>query len=75
MPIFEFTWTIVGDMNDSKVKDIISNYEKNFDSNMSKYESDKERQAAELRRKLAEKRKRREAQLKEKHNKEVSFCI
>ena len=38
---------------------------------MSKHESEKDRQAAELRRKLAEKRKRKEAQLREKHNREV----
>jgi hypothetical protein len=61
----------LGDLNDAKVQDILSNYEKNFESNMSKHESEKDRQAAELRHKLAEKRKRKEAQLREKHNREV----
>lgn len=60
-----------GDLKDSQVKDILDKYEKDLDANMSKFNLEKEKQLQDLRRKLAEKRRRKEALLREKHNKEV----
>lgn len=64
-----------GDLKDSQIKDILDKYEKDLDANMSKFSLEKEKQLQDLRRKLAEKRRRKEALLREKHNKEVSYQI
>lgn len=64
-----------GDLKDSQIKDILDKYEKDLDANMSKFNLEKEKQLQDLRRKLAEKRRRKEALLREKHNKEVSYQI
>lgn len=62
-----------GDLKDSQVKDIIDKYEKDLDTNMNKFNVEKEKQLQDLRRKLAEKRRRKEAQLREKHKQEVIY--
>lgn len=62
-----------GDLKDSQVKDIMDKYEKDLDTNMNKFNMEKEKQLQDLRRKLAEKRRRKEAQLREKHKQEVIY--
>ena len=62
---------IAGDMKDKDIKDILNNYEKDLDNTMNKHMTEKERQAYELRKRLEERRKRREAELKEKHRQQV----
>ena len=60
-----------GDMKAAEVADIMNKYGKNLEATMNKHNDTKQRQADELHRKLAQRRKGREDALREKQVKEV----
>lgn len=69
------SYLITGDLKDGQVKDIMGRYEKDLEASMNKHNIDKDRQADDLRRRLAERRKKKEQLLHEKHKQEVSFFL
>lgn len=68
-------YLITGDLKDGQVKDIMGRYEKDLEASMNKHNLDKDRQADDLRRRLAERRKKKEQLLHEKHKQEVSILF
>ena len=62
---------ILGDMKAAEVADIMNKYGKDLEATMNKHNNSKQRQAGELHRKLAQRRKAKEDALRDKHLKEV----
>lgn len=65
------TLKLQGDLSDDEVKAILSQHEKDLQSALDKHNSAKERQLADLRHKLEERRRKRERELRDKHKKEA----
>ena len=62
-------------MKAAEVADIMNKYSKNLDATMTKHNDTKQRQAEELHRKLAQRRKGREDALRDKQAKEVQSVV
>lgn len=61
-------------MKAAEVADIMNKHGKELETTMAKFSDSKHRQADELHRKLAQRRKAREDALREKQAKEVNYC-
>lgn len=61
----------LGDITDAEAKQIIDQHEKDLAAALAKLDMSKLRQLSELEKKLAERRAKREADLRDKHEKEA----
>ena len=71
-----FQIKLSGDLSEAELKAILSQHEKDLQAALDKHNSAKEKQLADLRHKLEERRRKRERELRDKQKKEVgSFSL
>lgn len=69
--VYNNCFSFLGELTDAQAKHIIEDHEKELEKSLTKFEVSKTRQLADLEKKLAEKRNKREQELREKHEQEA----